>query len=205
MRAVVTERAERATRELMFSYSAHLQSRRRHLASRGRYSSYDHWFESPTQLTLPHFAAVCEEFSRSVLIECSAPIVHSTHPLLEKLWAAAAAKAETWPGQEEAWREWHDINIAKEAAYKNVRPVIEARNAVVHGLGNLTRRQTQKGGGASVKRELATVGIHTSGRQLVVDDAAVRKCVEVARDFITWLDLETQARNLRALTATVES
>ena len=203
MRLVVSERAERSRKELMFAYAAHLQWRRRPLGRRGRLLAGGRWLRSPSYLTLPHFAAVCEEFSRSVLIECSEPHVPDTHPLMEQLWLAAEAKAETWPGQEEAWRVWHHLDIANASQYKDLKPVVDARNAIVHGLGELTRRQTRKDGGASVRRRLAAICIRTDGRRLVIDDASVKKCLENAMTFIMWLDIETQVRGIRPAAASV--
>jgi hypothetical protein len=197
MRIAASERAERSTKELMFAYSAHLQWQRRPLALRGRLRQRIRLLGSPAHLSLPHFAAVCEEFSHGLLVECSEPIVPQTHPLLEKLWSLAEAKADTWHGQEEAWSEWHGIVVAKQQKYKNLRPLIEARNAVVHGLGELTRRQIRKDGGMAVKSQLASVGILTRGREIVISDAAMKACVDAARDFITWLDHETQSRGIR--------
>jgi hypothetical protein len=201
MRRVTSERAERAKKELMFTYAAHLHWGRRPLARRGRVRASRQWLRSPSYLTLPHFAAVCEEFSRGVLIECSEPHVPATHPLLEQLWLAAESKAETWPGQEAAWKEWHRFDFAKAGEYKALRPLIEARNAIVHGLGDLTRRQTRKDGGAGVRKQLASAGIRTSGRRLLVDDTAVKNCLDIAAGFVIWLDVETETRGLRPTTS----
>ena len=181
----------------MFAYSSHRLWKAKSRTVRGRLRPRDRWSSSPAHLTLPYFAAVCEEFSRSVLLECSEPIVPLTHPLLERLWTAAEGKAETWPGQVEAWKEWHGVDLSGQPEYKSLRPIVEARNAIVHGLGQLTRRQTRKDGGAKVKRELATVGIRTNGRQILVDEAAMKVCANAATAFINWLDLETQSRGLR--------
>jgi hypothetical protein len=203
LRVVTSERAERSAKELMFAQSAHLYWQRRPLTLRGRLGASVRRLGSPAYLTLPHIAAVCEEFSRSVLIECSEPLVPHTHPLLDELWRAAETKAESWPGQESAWKNWHGLDISNEAEYKSLRPVVEARNAIVHGLGQLTRRQTQKDGGAKVKKQLQTVGIRTNGRKLLIDDSAMRRCVDSAVRFINWLDLETQSRGLRSPRTTV--
>jgi hypothetical protein len=197
MRRVESEKAERSRAELMFAWAAHNAWRTRHstkptgrLHSRTASGRVEH-------LTLPYFAAVAEEFSRAVLVECSAPLVPD-HPMLQALWVSAEGQAETWPGQEKAWQDWHGIALKSEMVYRQLRTVVQARNAIVHGLGELTRRQLGSDGGRKVRKELATVGIRTSGRRLIIDDAAMKRSLAAARAFIFWLDQETQARGLRS-------
>jgi len=118
--------------------------------------------------------------------------------MLQKFWSRGEAQAESWPGQEDAWNDWHGITLRTELAYLSLRAVIEARNAIVHGLGELTRRQLRGDGGLEVRRVLERLGIRTSGQRLVIDEAAMRSCLQAARAFIEWLDLETQGRGLRS-------
>jgi hypothetical protein len=194
-RVVLTEKAERSRAEIMFAWAAHTEWRARRTVKRGRLASRTS-LGQVEHLTLPHLAAVAEEFSRGVLVECSEPIVPA-HPMLQNLWSRAESQTETWPGQEKAWRQWHGIPLSSERAYANFRPVVDARNAIVHGLGELTRRQLKSDGGRQVRDSLARLGIKTNGRRVLVDDVAMRKCLDATRRFIEWLDLETQARGLR--------
>jgi hypothetical protein len=196
-RRVLTEKAERSRAELMFAWAAHTEWRRRRRLTirRGRLQSRTP-LARVEHLTLPHLAAVAEEFSRAVLIEISEPLVPG-HPMLQKLWSRGESQTESWPGQEEAWKDWHGIALRGTLQYRDLRPVIDARNAIVHGLGELTRKQLRGDGGREVRRSLARLGIRTSGRRIVVDDAAVRRCLDAATAFIAWLDLETQVRGLR--------
>src|SRR5690242_2343381 len=145
MRSVTSDRAERSRAELMFAWAAHQQWRRARGVTTGGRLRARTASGQVEHLTLPHFAAVAEEFSRGVLVECSAPLVPD-HPLLRALWSAAEGQVETWPGQERAWKEWHGITLKTEIAYRQLRAVVEARNAIVHGLGELTRRQLRQDG-----------------------------------------------------------
>lgn len=200
-RTVLSDRAERAGAELMFAWAAHRRWRRQQrLTSLGRLGRSGSDGLSPIgYLTLPHIAAVAEEYSRSMLLACSEPLVPQTHAILDELWEDAERRAETWPGQEKAWRGWHGIDIAREQPYQELRGVIEARNAIVHGIGELTKRQTRgKDGGKKVIAALKKVGIRVSGRKVVVDDEAMKTCIDTARGFIGWLDLEIQGRGLKA-------
>jgi hypothetical protein len=117
--------------------------------------------------------------------------------MLQKLWARAESQTETWPRQEDAWSDWHSIRLRQEVTYRSLRAVIEARNAIVHGLGYLTRRQLSDDGGRKVRDVLARLGIATVGQRVVVDEDAMWRCLTAARGFIEWLDIETQARDLR--------
>jgi hypothetical protein len=200
-RVVPSERAEKSRAELMFAWAAYARWRRQQrVIPFGRLSRYHLGAATGVgYLTLPYIAAVAEEFSRNMLLSCSEPLVPQAHALLRELWATAEGRVETWPGQVKAWEGWHGIPVSKSAEYKKFRGVIEARNAVVHGLGELTRRQTRaKDGGRSVIHDLSQVGIRVSGRRLEVDDDAIRRSVDAARRFVEWLDTEIQSRGIAA-------
>lgn len=132
-----------------------------------------------------------------MLLNCSQPLVPQVHPILEELWDRAEREADTWSGQERAWKAWHGVDLARAPDYKDLRGVIEARNAIVHGLGLLTQRQLRgKDGGKKSTDALRRVGIRVNARRLVLNDDAMRQCVDTAQRFIEWLDFEVQAKGL---------
>ncbi len=200
-RLVLSERAEAATTELMQTLAAHERWKRTHLPKIGRLGLFRPVPapENIHHLTLPHIAAVAEEFARATLLEASEPLVPRTHKILELLWQRAESQAEQWDGVANAWSQWHGITVKQEPRYKTLEGVIAARNAIVHGLGRLTRKQTRSDGGASVRDTLARVGITTAGTRLVVSDDSVRQCVQAARAFIEWLDNRSITGGLRPL------
>lgn len=201
IRVIYSSTAEAATTELMYTLAAQQRWRRTRFVDVGR-SSLSRGTTSPRSiehLTVPYVAAVAEEFAHSTLLEASEPLVPRTHAILKQLWRRAEAQAEQWEGMADAWKKWHGINIRSEKRYQTLRGVTEARNAIVHGLGELTRRQIGADGGTAARARLARVGISTAGTRLFVDEESVRKCVQAARDFIEWLDNEAVSRGLRPL------
>ncbi len=68
----------------------------------------------------------------------------------------------------------------------------EARNAVAHGLGTLTRRQLRKE--QSVRYKLKSAGISMVGIRIVLSDAALASAAAGCRDLIHRVDLAVQAR-----------
>jgi hypothetical protein len=201
-RTVLSARAEAAHADLMFTLAAHQHWRRARVLDVGRlrFVPIAAAPESIEHLTLPHIAAVAEEFARATLLEASEPLVTQDNDVLKTLWERAEEQVEQWRGMNVAWDRWHKINVERETRYKRLRGVLEARNAIVHGLGRLTRRQTRRDGGAAVRGRLASVGITTNGLMLVVSDDAIKQCAQAAKAFIAWLDQEAIGKGLRPLT-----
>jgi hypothetical protein len=198
-RAVLSARAETAHAELMFTLAAHQRWRRARVLDIGRLRLVPVAAapESIEHLTLPHIAAVAEEFAHATLLEASEPLVPQDSEVLIAIWERAEEQVEQWHGLNTAWDRWHKINIEREGRYKTLRGVLDARNALVHGLGRLTRKQVRHDGGTAVRARLAGVGITTTGTRLVITEDAVKQCVQAARAFISWLDQEAVGKGLR--------
>jgi hypothetical protein len=144
-------------------------------------------------MVLPHLVAVVEEFSRTQLIEQSLLEIDVTKALQRSLWATGESRAEgTWDGQVGAWREWHGLDLEHGAGYRELRAFVEARNAIMHGLGRLTRKQLRKHGGREVIASLNQVGIGVSGGALSFPFSVLPHCAAVGRSFIEWMDTEIQ-------------
>lgn len=200
-RSVLSARAEAAGTELMYTLAAHERWRRSPIMDYGRLK-FLRTFSAPDSiehLTVPHIAAVAEEFAHATLLEASEPLVPQTHAILKQLWRHAETQIEQWNSLADAWAKWHGINMKTEPQYQRLQGVVDARNAIVHGLGRLTRKQTRADGGAAVRANLARVGITTSGTSLVINDESVKRSVHAARAFIEWLDRESIDKGLRPL------
>jgi len=145
-------------------------------------------------MVLPHLVAIVEEFSRTQLIDRSLAAIDLSHPLRRSLWDNAEKRAEgSWDAQVDAWREWHGLNLSDAGAdYASLRAFVEARNAIMHGLGRLTRKQLRKNGGRDVIAALGRVGISVSGATLSLPETVLLQCAAVARSFIEWLDIKIQ-------------
>ena len=148
-------------------------------------------------MVLPHIVAIAEEFARRSLILASLPLMDLGKPMHRDLWSGAALRAEgTWRGQSEAWLNWHRDHIDGFPGNSRFRAFVDARNAIMHGLGELTSMQTRKDGGKKVMARLKAVGITLNGIRLVIVPTVLAECAVSAREFIVWLDQEVNSRHL---------
>lgn len=148
-------------------------------------------------LVLPHITAIAEDYSRRLLIECSERVLDLSVDLMEDLWKTGLRRAEgSWETHSAAWAKWFGIDLRTWVDYPSLLAFVQARNAIIHGLGDLTRRQIGDDGGRRVKAQLASVGIATAGRTIILTTNAVRNSALTSRAFIEWLDLAVQARRL---------
>jgi hypothetical protein len=148
-------------------------------------------------MVLPHIVAIAEEFARALLVGCSESLLDARSPFINDLWRLGQKAAEgTWDEHKRAWRVWHDIDFGDCAAWQSVAAFTEVRNGIMHGLGRLTRRQLSNDGGKAISKQCEEVGIIVRGGLLQVEEAAVRDCARLCREFILWLDAAAAARGL---------
>lgn len=144
-------------------------------------------------IVLPHVVAVAEEFSRRLLLAHSEGYLKGEHPIQIEARQRAELKAEsTWPTHIDAWKEWHSVDLDAAPNFSKFRSFIEARNAIMHGLGSLTRRQTQGNALSSLTGQLGKVGIAVEGTRLVFGRKSVQRCADVSVEFVLWLDEKVQ-------------
>jgi hypothetical protein len=126
---------------------------------------------------LVELVAVAENFSTTRLLDL-APTINE-------------AEVGTWPGRNNSWRNLFQIHIEDPTAFPEwprVRGFVEARNAIQHGLGTLTRRQLQPARRAETFSALAVAGINLSGNRVVVSEESVTDCYQSCSDFVVNLD-----------------
>jgi hypothetical protein len=200
VRQVISEEAEQACARVMATLALGSGQGSMVPRSHGRMSAGTSTSADTTySMILPHVVAIAEEFSRRVLVLASLPLLDLTKPFLREMWNAATSKAEgNWEGHMDAWKKWHGIRLRDAPDFPALNAFIVARNAIMHGLGQLTRNQTQKDGGAAAIAELKTVGIGVNGLILVMSPGVLMDCANAARGFVVWLDLEVAARELLA-------
>src|SRR5205814_199240 len=86
---------------------------------------------------------------------------------IDSLWDDASVRGtNSWKEQQESYRDWLGVT----ENWTAVERLAEARNAVAHGLGTLTRRQLRKE--ASVRDKLKKAGILLTGIRIVLSDSA---------------------------------
>lgn len=148
-------------------------------------------------VVLPHLLAVGEEFARESLLECSEHQVLPGLAIHSSLWEKGEKEAEqSWESVRSSWNSWHGVKFSEFARNEQLQGLIDARNAVVHGLGRLTRRQTRKDGGKATKTRLRKARIDVVGASVVLKAADVQLARTVVIDLVEWLDGEMRSRGL---------
>jgi hypothetical protein len=113
------------------------------------------------------------------------------------IWTRAETQAEgAWKEHIAAWKKWHGLNLREAPGFAALMAFVEARNAIMHGLGQLTKRQMRRDGGREVISKLSSVGIPVIARRLSIDDPVVDNCADTVRSYIHWLDLKVQTSGL---------
>jgi hypothetical protein len=197
MRQVLTEAAENAVNRINRVLALHAIAAAANSSSwagRLRGTSGLVKTDPARYLILPHIVAIAEEFSRTLLIAKTEVQVPQDARVLKKLWAKAENQAEgRWEEHLNAWKDWHEVSLQSDPLYTNLKPFIEARNAIMHGLGELTRRQRRGNQLAALKGELRAAGIEVVGVRLIVSNRSVIRCAHACRAFVDGLDRRAQS------------
>jgi hypothetical protein len=142
------------------------------------------------QSTLIRFASITEAYCADALVEAAEQLAQPGRArTMQTIWdEAAVAATRTWNDQKSAYKTWLGVTIS----WATIDAVADARNAVAHGLGSLTRQQMRKR--AAVDARLAQLGVALVGRDLELNDASLQGVALKCRDFIFALDGKVQAR-----------
>ncbi len=134
--------------------------------------------------------SITESFAAQLLLgEVDKAAARAASVAIDNVWDDAAIRAtSSWKEQKEAYKNW----LGVDTDWKVVERLAEARNAVAHGLGTLTRRQLRKE--QSVRYKLKSAGISMVGIRIVLSDAALASAAAGCRDLIHRVDLAVQAR-----------
>jgi hypothetical protein len=142
------------------------------------------------QSTLVRLLSITESFTSQLLLrEIDQAAARAQSASIDTIWDDAAIRGTgTWHEQQSAYSNW----LGVKEDWKVVEQLAEARNAVAHGLGALTRRQLRHE--ASVRRKLKEAGITLTGIRIVLSDAALASAAADCRDLIRRIDVAVQAR-----------
>lgn len=109
----------------------------------------------------------------------------TTHELVRRLVENAELRASTtWQERIAAFQAYHLIRLGGLARWSELDAGIEVRNAIAHGLGQLTPRQ--RNGVTSGK--LSQIGVSLRDGYVVITIESLRRCCEVCVEFIASLD-----------------
>jgi hypothetical protein len=142
------------------------------------------------QATLIRLLSITEAFSSDLLSrEVGRAVSSARNATATKVADEAVIRGtNTWQEQKKSYKDWLEV----EEDWKAVERLTEARNAVAHGLGKLTKRQLKNE--KSVKSKLKAAGITVDNNRIVLSDDNLAAAASACRDFIEKLDLAVQAR-----------
>ena len=131
--------------------------------------------------------AIAEDFSFGRLADKTEHLL-PVHHLVDLLWDSELDRSgDTWHGRLGLWQRLYGVNVRDTfPSYSALAGFIEARNAITHGLGELTRRQ--RGARERTRQRLRQAGVGVQHDAVVVLEEQVEFCAQVVREFIVWLD-----------------
>ena len=143
---------------------------------------------------------IVESFVAGQLVMRLAPQAPSPRAaLVEKLYAEFEDKGTgSWLAMEEYFTKYvtKEVKIRNGASpFAKVAPIIEARNALVHGLGRFTARQVRGKGLQQTKQRLKALKFRLTPDELgvLVTPAALEESVMALRAYLEWVDGELSA------------
>lgn len=103
----------------------------------------------------------------------------------EVIWDRISSEVtSSWHKIRGAYKDWYSIK----PSWEGVEDLIEARNAIAHGLGRLTRRQLRSE--QSTRAKLTRANIRVDGVRIVLDEGDLAVAAQTCRALIYDLDRE---------------
>jgi hypothetical protein len=135
---------------------------------------------------LLRLVAIAEDFSLARLLE----VGESKLPegdFARLLWEAELKRsADTWDQRNALWTRYLGVSFGAFERHEALTGFIDARNAISHGLGDLTRKQLRSRD--TIVERLRKAGITVRGDSLAIGERHVEECAAVVRAYIVWLD-----------------
>lgn len=140
------------------------------------------------QATLVRMIGITEAFcGERLLISIEDEIAPERSVVLSKIWDQAAVRAtQTWVAQAEAYRDWADVR----PSWTDVKDLADARNAVAHGLGKLTRRQRSQV--EKITAKLSRFDISVRDYRVILTEPALEKVAHACIAHIREVDVALQ-------------
>lgn len=147
-------------------------------------------YQARAQSTLLRLVSIIEAHTAAELIvrmESQVPPPRSV--ILEKIHTDAEDQVlGAWARTMDAYAAFFGIKRTGFVEWPKVQALIDARNAVAHGLGALTRRQTRKNLPQLVNA-LKSIDIPVVGLEVSLSEKALISNAMRGRDFVLWLDM----------------
>ncbi len=193
---VLSKEAEESTALLYRTLGAHrtvIAGLKPRPISRLHHSSGTDAEQIQCQSTLVRLLSITEAFAAELLLRETNVIAGRAGSTVVVTIAdnAGMRATNTWTDQRTAYQKWFGISKAA-VDWKVIETLADARNAVAHGLGTLTRRQ--KPDEASIRKALAVLDIDLIGQKLVLSDAGLVAATKGCAELVRQLDLGMQKR-----------
>lgn len=151
--------------------------------------------QEQAQATLVRLMSITEAFTGDTLLRHAEPLAKaSPHAVAVAVYDdAAVAAVRDWQMMRAAYKRWLGVGWAN-ADYDPVKTLTDARNAVVHGLGTLTRQQTRKDA-AGLRARLSAAGAQVGPEDsLVLPEGCIVRAACTCRRFVEHVDAQVQQR-----------
>ncbi|MPZ51780.1 MAG: hypothetical protein GEU79_03440 [Acidimicrobiia bacterium] len=133
-----------------------------------------------------------EAFTDSVyqsLVESAASA--SSEVVTRALDEHLVASSLSWRNRREAFQHIHGILLPRSPRWKDLEGgVLVVRNAIAHGLGELTRKQRRK---TDIYQRLRQINVRLIDGQVRLEEDSLRVCAEISRSYIEWLDAQSRS------------
>lgn len=137
------------------------------------------------QACLFRMVSIAEAFVDIVLEASMRKLVGPSIPTVETLMSLAMVKLDTWAGRSDFANMFNLPAVNTHTKWSQVKAATDARNAIAHGLGSLTRKQD-----AGTKKELEDIKIRVVDRALVVDERALATVRSLMVEFVSKVDAD---------------
>lgn len=190
---VVSARAEASAGLLFRTLAIHRRRSTRSSVKRSRLRLESDQFDSDQphrQLTLLRLVSIVEEFCADQLHELGeADMQPHASRSRQIIWDRTSADVTgSWHKIRGAFKDWYSIT----PSWEGVEDLIEARNAIAHGLGRLTRRQRRVEQSTLAKLQRAKISVE--GDRIVLAEVDLATAAQTCRTLIYELDGEIQRK-----------
>lgn len=197
-RLLLSSAAETARSNIMQAFGSYEAWRFGERQLRPRLAISSRQLQSPlgSFMVVAQMVAVAEHFSLGQLVDCVYLELDGGPQVAPKLWRRVRNRVEsTWREQKQAWADFFDVKFNDAPQFAAIEPYIEVRNAIMHGLGRLTRRQMDDRD--RVYPLLSGAGISAVGGQIGMTPQHVATCRDACSNFVIWLDIVSQGVQTR--------
>ena len=110
--------------------------------------------------------------------------------LVDTLYLDAEQRAtSSWSAAQQAFNQWANVNLHDQKhTWRDFLSITEARNAVIHGLGNFTGRQRRAGNFRDHRTRLTTLGYVVTTTSVRVTAPALESSAATIREVLNWVD-----------------